>query len=598
MPDEIALRQSFLITDGALRPIGDAFNNNLPNDVSSVFVGSGDPAEQDGRVLAQINFFEPDASTIVGRYFYFRIYTEAGMIILALYHGLIVSLVVLSASWWRRRCHWPMVFVFPMVWVAGEYWRMSGAIGMPLGLLAQPAYEQLWMIQVSDLGGSYVLSFAIAMVGALLADLIVERWSSEKLGKKKILAASTATAAVWMFVGSYGVYRLHQSEQTMTAGPVVTVVQNDVPTWTDGSVGMGMDPNVMVQELLAISTEASRESPPPRLVILPESPSGMPPLNREWFENPDAEKFPEYPVSINHRNWIHEWIEQHQIPIIIGSLTRYGNQTRNSALRFDPGKGQLAQSQDKVHLFPAGEFIPWEGTLLHTGLMWAIGGGREDWITPGTSREIIPLENDDHDPWRYVVAVCNEIIYPKDMGTFHPEDEDGGKPFDFVVNIANNGGFQRNHALIHNHIMLPFRAVEGRMGIARSVNTGMSGFIKPTGELYGFVTNSEGQAWTGKGAPEMELIEQATRMRQERAEELSTNPELRKEFMEMVAEIERLRAEAGISGQSTEPVFIDTRRTLYSRTGDLFGKILLGILIVGILGYLWEMVMRLRRPVA
>jgi len=69
LPDELALRQSFLITDGALRPVGDGFNTNLPNDVSTIYT-SGDPTEQDGSVLAQINFYEPSASTIVGEYLF------------------------------------------------------------------------------------------------------------------------------------------------------------------------------------------------------------------------------------------------------------------------------------------------------------------------------------------------------------------------------------------------------------------------------------------------------------------------------------------------------------------------------------------------
>ena len=69
MPDELLLRQSFLITDGALRPIGDAVNTNLPNDISSADT-SGDPAEQDGRIRSQINFFERMASTIAGDYLF------------------------------------------------------------------------------------------------------------------------------------------------------------------------------------------------------------------------------------------------------------------------------------------------------------------------------------------------------------------------------------------------------------------------------------------------------------------------------------------------------------------------------------------------
>jgi apolipoprotein N-acyltransferase len=49
----------------------------------------------------------------------------------------------------------------------------------------------------------------------------------------------------------------------------------------------------------------------------------------------------------------------------------------------------------------------------------------------------------------------------------------------------------------------PFRAVEARVGIARSCNTSISGFVKPTGEMYGEVVNARGQSWTGMGAPEL-----------------------------------------------------------------------------------------------
>lgn len=64
-PGELALRQSFLVTDGALRPIGDSYNTNLPNDISD-----DDPTVQDGRIIAQINFYEPNSSTIVGDYLF------------------------------------------------------------------------------------------------------------------------------------------------------------------------------------------------------------------------------------------------------------------------------------------------------------------------------------------------------------------------------------------------------------------------------------------------------------------------------------------------------------------------------------------------
>lgn len=178
-------------------------------------------------------------------------------------------------------------------------------------------------------------------------------------------------------------------------------------------------------------------------------------------------------------------------------------------------------------------------------------------------------------------------MYPADAGSFHPADERSVKAIDFIINIASNAGFLRNRALTHTNMVLPFRAVEARVGIARSANTGVSCFVKPTGEVYGEIKNAQAQAWTGKGAPELELIAKAIQIRVEQADEFAKNPKLRAEFMKLVDEIKRLRAEVGVSGKSVQAVFVDTRRTLYSRTGDLFGWILLVALIIGILGHLW-----------
>jgi apolipoprotein N-acyltransferase len=529
-------------------------------------------------------------------YAYFSSFSLTGLVIVSLYHGLIVALVVASASWWRRRSRLPMACIFPVVWAGGEFWRMSGAIGMPFGLLAQPAYEQLWMIQVSDLGGAYVLSFAMAMAGGLLADWIREQRAGRGLVWKRVRVAVLVTATMWSFVAVYGVYRLEQSKRTMTAGPVLAIVQNDVPTLFDGSLGAGADPNVSLQDLFAFSSKALAASPRPELVVWPESPSGFPPLNRSWVESPAARSDFEHQVSVQFSKRILGWVRQNEVPVLLGSLTKHGEETRNSALHFDPKRGQLDPTKDKIHLFPIGEYLPLRGTFIHPWLEKYIGNGRTDWTTAGTRKEIFSIGNRDGERWRYVVPICNEIIFPADVGTFLPADASGGKPVNFVVNLASNAGFLRSYALIHNHILLPFRAVEGRLGIARSSNSGISCFIKPTGQIYGAVMNAKGQIWTGKGAPELELVAQAIAMRIERADELSTDPALRKTFTNMVAEIGRLRAGAGITGQSVRPVYVDSRRTLYSRTGDLFGKLLLALLIIGVGGAFSTRPRRIKLP--
>jgi hypothetical protein len=119
------------------------------------------------------------------------------------------------------------------------------------------------------------------------------------------------------------------------------------------------------------------------------------------------------------------------------------------------------------------------------------------------------------------------------------------------VNISNDGIFQRNRAQVWHAAMSSFRAVEARAGIVRSSNTGVSGFVKPTGEMYGEAVNARGQSWTGLGAPELPRIAALVKFRRDHAAELATNPALAAHVTSEIAAIEELRRAAGGSGQST-----------------------------------------------
>lgn len=542
-------------------------------------------------------------------YYFFESFSVSALWLACIYHGLIVALVVGASRWWRRKTKLPLCFVFPVVWIGGEFWRMSGAVGLPLGLLAPPAHEQLWMIQVCDIAGLYTLSFAMAMVGGLIADLLrcwpaFDKGSSWQGIEKPLRVGVISTFAVWLFIAAYGAFRLQQSDAAVTEGPKLAVVQTDVPTRP--GVLFGFDPDLLLQDLMSLSAAANATVNKPDLIVWPEAPAGFPALNSDWIESPptpqpgeslsDTLEFLgfEHGRSTRFYRMIRGWVDREQTPVLLGStaMSRRGFgsdegwEKRNAALRFNPQTGQSELRQFKMRLFPAGEYIPGEGWFLHDWLKVILGEtGETDrvrWFKAGERRETFQLN--DH---RYAVSICNEIMYPRESAVFLPE-ENGRKPVDFVVNLSNNGGFLRNHAMIYHSILLPFRAVEARIGIARSSNTGISGFVKPTGEMYGEVMNEKGERRTGLGAPEMGLIEEVVRIRMEREDELTTNPELLTQFKDKVAEIKRLRLEAGISGQSTQTVWIDARRTLYSRIGDLFGWSCLVALLVAIGGFVWE----------
>jgi hypothetical protein len=189
----------------------------------------------------------------------------------------------------------------------------------------------------------------------------------------------------------------------------------------------------------------------------------------------------------------------------------------------------------------------------------------------------------------------NHRCYAESCGTFL-KNAHGGKAADFFVNISNDGIFQRNRAQVWHAAMSAFRAVEARSGIARSSNTGISGFVKPTGEMYGEVVNARGESWTGMGAPELPRIAALVKFRRDHAAELATNPTLAAHVTSEIAAIEELRRTAGVTGQSTQRLYVDSRRTFYSRIGDIFSWILVIFTGAGLVGLLVQKALAAKRP--
>jgi hypothetical protein len=104
--------------------------------------------------------------------------------------------------------------------------------------------------------------------------------------------------------------------------------------------------------------------------------------------------------------------------------------------------------------------------------------------------------------------------------------------------------------------------------------------------------NARGQSWTGMGAPELPRVAALVKFRREHAEEIATDPAVAKKVQEEIAAIEALRREAGVAGQSTRTVYVDSRRTLYSWAGDVLPCLLVILTCRGLLGRLMPLTIR------
>lgn len=523
---------------------------------------------------------------------FFATYNWAAVLALSIVHAAIIGLCGLSLRWLHGTTQLPLSLLLPVTFVAGEFLRLLGPLGVPTGLIALPFHDYLWLIQIADLGGVYAVGFVIASVNGALADILLAApWRRE--GSWAPLARRTAAVAgFWVLVAAYGSYRLWESRQTMRPGPVIGVVQPDIPM--TGGVAHGYDPELFLLEMLAWSDQAAANVPTPHLIVWPEVMAAVPPLNVGYLRATGVPEETLIPAR-EFEQALRDWSTRTGVPLLVGSYAVERPESSgepvlyNSAIRFDPGSGQLAQRQDKQRLFPISETIPWQGTAMHEWLKQWIASRSSvlsrTWYARGETRNVFTLAaaGAAETPLHYAVSMCVELCYADSCGTFL-QDAGGGKAVDFLLNLSNDGIFQRNRALVLHAAMSPFRAVEGRVGIARSSNTGISGFVKPTGEMYGDVVNARNQSWTGLGAPELPRIAALVKFRRENAEKMQTDPALARHVADEIAAIEALRREAGVSGQSTQRLFIDSRRTFYSRTGDWFAWTLVTCTAIGLIG--------------
>jgi apolipoprotein N-acyltransferase len=557
-------------------------------------------AEHGGRAIGIVTL----ASAILWYFgnLFFATYNWAAVLALALLHAGIIGVCGLSLRWWYRATRLPLALLLPATFVAGEFLRLLGPLGIPTGLIALPFHDCLWLIQIADVGGIYAVSFVIASVNGALADIVMAAPWRGNDGWRLTLRRTAVAAGCWALVAGYGVYRLYESKQTMRPGPVVGVVQPDIPM--TGGLEHGFDRELFLKEMQAWSNQSAASEPPAQLVAWPEAMPVVPPLNTEWLRA-KAGSEQQRLESLEFEQALREWTTRSGVSLLVGTQAVIPQKDKpnewflyNSAIRFDPGMGQHAERQDKQRLFPISESIPWPGTFVHTWLKRWVASHSSipalGWYTRGTQRTVfeLPAATASNAPLHYAVSMCVELCYAEDCGTFL-RDARGGKAADFFVNMSNDGIFQRNRAAVLHASMSSFRAVEARVGIARSSNTGISGFVKPTGERYGEVVNSRGQSWTGLGAPELPRIAALVKYRREHQDELETNPVVAQHIAAEIKAIEGLRREAGVSGQSTQRVFIDSRRTLYSRTGDWFAWTLVAFTFVGLAA---RCLATLRRP--
>jgi apolipoprotein N-acyltransferase len=347
------------------------------------------------------------------------------------------------------------LILMPLIWVALEYIRSFIFSGFPWELLGYSQYNRLQLIQISDILGVYGLSALIAIVnGAIFITLLhvaKRRWQKTKITKRlaagSMIAFILGVALTW----SYGHWRLKTIDSLITIAPKtrISVIQGNIDQ------AVKWDPAFQIETIKKynhLSSSASKQQPD--LIVWPESATPF------YFL---------YDVAPSEM--VFQGIRQSATDYLIGSpsfLRTDGEvQYYNSAYLIIPEEKPMGK-YDKTHLVPFGEYVPFKKWLPFLGKIVAQVGNFREGVVGKTL------------PWRSQqlgVQICYEIIFP---GLSRAMTRNNAS---ILINITNDAWFGKTSGPYQHFSMTVFRAVENRRSLARSANTGISGFIDPAGRI-------------------------------------------------------------------------------------------------------------------
>jgi len=393
---------------------------------------------------------------------YWLIYvTLPGTIILILYLALYFGLFGLVIKIYElRTTNYELLFI-PSVWVILEFIRSHLLTGFPWALLGYSQYLNLPVIQIADITGVWGVSFLVMMVNVGLYSVI--GYLLSVIGAKR--RSPVLILLCLLITLTYGYYKIHRTSNIEHRTPLrVSVIQGNIPQelkWNKSSRDFIMD------KYFSLSKEALKDNPrpytqgrgKPDLIIWPEA--ALPCV---------LEEEPSYYEGVK------DFVKEAKMPLVFGTVTLRDNLYYNSALLISE-KGELLVRYDKLHLVPFGEYIPLRKAFRFLETVVPIGDfsrGREYTVfNLPTTYYLLPT--------KFSVLICFEDLFPELSRNFVK------KGANFLVNITNDAWFKKTSSPYQHLCASVFRAVENRVFLVRAANTGVSGFIAPTGKIVSLV---------------------------------------------------------------------------------------------------------------
>ena len=365
------------------------------------------------------------------------------------------------------------LFIIPCVWVALEYIRAHLFSGFGWALLGYSQYRNLAIIQISDITGAYGVSFLIVLVNLGIWQVILRLRKKDSF-KKAILPVFCTLFSVLLTLG-YGYFRLNYRPEGKNIK--VAVVQGNIPQWQKWQPQAR---DFILKRYFSLTEQAARKKP--EIIIWPET-------SVPGYLEDDPELLNRLRSLSKKISPAYLLVGTPQAPLNRESyLTGQEGKARttyNSATLLLQGK--IIQRYDKLHLVPFGEFMPWPGFFSRFSFAGLIGD-----FSPGENYTVFSLDQTKAKV-KFSVLICFEDVFAHLTRNFSQ------KGAQMLVNMTNDAWFE-NSSEPYQHLQASvFRAVENRVNLVRSANTGVSCFIDPWGKILSKVSDYLGRDVLVKG---------------------------------------------------------------------------------------------------
>lgn len=331
----------------------------------------------------------------------------------------------------------PSSLLLAVLWTSMEFIQGRLFTGFGWSAIGYSQGPDLWFLQNAALGGVTLLSGLVVLVNALLA---------ESLARARLWPIRLA-AATLIFLAAHGLgWQLLDTPRYADRPLQVGVLQSNFPQEIKWDPEFSLFTLQMaIDKSLAMLQRADVD-----LFVWPETL-----ITTELGQNEAFDR-------------LHAFTSSTGAALYSGATRRgEGGSGEFNASVFFNDTGTIVDYYDKIHLAPFGEYVPLARYLPFLRQIVPVGD-----LLVGEKPKLFEV-----DGRRFGPLICFEVLFSEMSEHLRREGAD------FLVVITNLGWFGMSNALPQELEIARMRAVETRLPLVHSANTGISGVFDPWGRF-------------------------------------------------------------------------------------------------------------------